>query len=91
MSLLTVQLPGIEHHYFRLVASDVLARYSCKKGTPCKINSLIDGTTLGEKSLLINCNLKTPIVVGNNSFLLGLGETFSDAQVSMPVCPPHPT
>ena len=57
--LLTVRLPGIQHRYFRMVASDLLSRYTDKEGQPCVINSLVpEGMSLGKGSLLINCNLK---------------------------------
>ena len=101
--LLTVRLPKIQHQYFRLVVSDLLARYTQRDmGGKVVINSLVsDQVKIGDGSLLINCNLKvviavppflvfdglillqTPIAVGRECFLLGLDQTFFNAQVTI--------
>lgn len=76
-----LQLSGVQHSYFRPVASDVLERYTKGCGQPLVLNSLVpEGSSIGENTLLLNCNLKVPVAVGKNSFLTGLSESFSDFQ-----------
>ena len=57
--LFAVRLSSVEHSYLWFKASDVLDRYKREGGKSCIINSILpDGTTVGDDSLLINCNLK---------------------------------
>lgn len=54
-----VELPCVQHDYFRPVASEVLQRYRGEGGQPRVINSLVpDEMTIGDNSLILNCDIK---------------------------------
>jgi hypothetical protein len=88
-----VQLKGVEHHYLRHVAADVCSRYLKHKGSPLSqthpaqkkwrvINSKIPTDAIvGDGSLIINCHIQHPTVIGSNCFLSGVTDSFLELQV----------
>lgn len=94
--LKAVHLTGVEHKYLRHIAADVLARYQgdSESGEARVINSIVSPETkIGKGSVLINCNLPNPIIVGSNCFLSGLTTSFLEQQpssfMSAPLSIPH--
>ena len=50
--------------------------------SPRIINSILSSETeIGNGSVVINCNLQTPIKVGEKCFISGLSDSFSELQV----------
>ncbi|CAI7999674.1 L-fucose kinase [Geodia barretti] len=79
-----VHLVGVQHDYLRHVAADVCNRYlQSHEEKHCVINSRVQSeATIGDGSVLINCNIQHPIVIGANCFLSGVTNTLLELQAA---------